>query len=147
MSYFDDEAIFTHRWSLVQTIQHIFSQLAPKLLWNCLSWLNYGEKNECDDWTKDFLVGNRQTKNFFFFWSLCCNAFFSMRSNLKMRLLCITWFHLLLCSWLQAMVRASPQGKKCTTCYKQITANLYQQYTQMDELCAVWVRTDEWLKW
>ena len=42
-------------------------------------------------------------------------AFFSMRGNLRMRLLCITQFHLLLCSQLQAMVRESPQETKCTT--------------------------------
>ena len=39
----------------------------------------------------------------------------AMRGNLRMRLLCITQFHLLLCSQLQAMVRESPQGTKCTT--------------------------------
>ena len=42
-------------------------------------------------------------------------AFFSMWGNLKTRLPCITKFCLLLCSWLQAVVRESPQGTKCTT--------------------------------
>ena len=42
-------------------------------------------------------------------------AFFSMRGNLKMRQLCITQFHLFLCSWLQTEVRESPQGTKSTT--------------------------------
>ena len=42
-------------------------------------------------------------------------AFFSMRGNLKMRLPCITQFHLFLYSQLQDVVRESPQRTKCTT--------------------------------
>ena len=37
-----------------------------------------------------------------------------MRGNLKTRLPCVTHFFLLFSSWLQAMVRESPQGTNCT---------------------------------
>ena len=92
-------------------------------------------------------------------------AFFSMRGNLKTRLPCITTFHLLLCSQLEAMVREftgdkvhnvrvtiflgvffyySRQSKHVFSSW--ITTNLYQQLMQMNELCAVWVMTEESLK-
>ena len=114
MSYFNDKAIFTRRRRLAQTVQHIFSKL---------------HQNHSEIVSVDEIMGNkmnimigqriswsgkiRQKRDFS---PLYRNAaFFSMRGNLKTRLPCITQLHLLLCSWLQAMVRESPKGTKCTT--------------------------------
>ena len=113
--YFDDEAFFTCRQSLARTIQHIFFQLAPKLLWNCFSWRNYGYKINVMIWQRISRSGKSRQKWDFLPWLYCNAVSFQWEAVSKMRLLYITQFHWLLCSWLQAMVRESPQETKCST--------------------------------
>ena len=113
MLYIDDEAIFTCRQSLAWTIQHIFSN----------SYQNCSEIAAADEIMgnkTNVMIGqrisrSRKSRQKQDFSPLYRNAaFFSMRGNLKTRLPCITKFHLLVCSRLQAVVR-EPTEDKLTT--------------------------------
>ena len=156
MLYIDDEAIFTCRQSLAWTIQHIFSNSHQ----NCSETVSVDKimGNKTNVMIGQRISRSRKSRQKQDFSPLYRNTvLFSMRGNLKTRLPCITKFRPLLCSWLQAVVRESPQGTKCTTFTLQffsgyffhyskqskhvfslwITSNLYQQHMQMNELCAV----------
>ena len=127
MSYFDDEAFFTRSRSLARMIQHTFSNLHQ----------NFSEIVSVDEIMgnkMNMMIGQRisrleKIRRKRDFSLLYCNAaFFLMRGNLKMRLPCMTKFLLLLCSWLQAVVRESPQGTQCTTFVLQFFSGYFFFY-------------------
>ena len=164
--YFDDEAFFTCRQSLARTIQHIFFQLAPKLLWNCFSWRNYGYKINVMIWQRISRSGKRRQKWDFLPWLYCNAVFFSVRGSLKNEASLHNPISLASLFMVTSHGKRKPTGDKvldvCVTIFlgiffyycKQskhfffswITANSYQQHMQMNEVCAVWVMTEDSLE-
>ena len=168
MSYFDYDAIFTCRRSVEQMIQHIFSNSHQ----NCSEIVSV---DEIMGNKMNIMIGQRiswsgkirQKRDFS---PLYRNAaFFSMRGNLKTRhhrLKPILFAPLCVVT---SCGQREPTGDKARFVWvtiflgvfkkkknsnsqnmffsSWITTNLYQQNIQLDELCAVWVMTEESQKW